>query len=345
MLRFVLNRVGQAIPLLFLVSLILFVLMQSIGDPVATLGGRQPVDEADRIRLRCQLGLDQPIIMQYVYWVIGNDWAALDTNCDGRVSGDDTPGTLRGVLRGDFGVSLTPGDRRPVLEVIGERIPPTLLLMVPAQLLIIVIGIALGIVSALRQYSLFDNVVTGLSYVFQSMPIFLIALGLVYIFSVYLRLLPGAGAGMYDPLGDRSAMDVLRHMILPVTALTLISVASYSRYMRANMLEVIGADYVRTARAKGLRERAVTLVHVLRNAALPVVTLIGLDLGGLITGAVVTESIFGWPGTGRLFIDALGSSNYPVLMGLLMIAALSVVVFQILTDIAYTWLDPRIRFS
>jgi peptide/nickel transport system permease protein len=340
MARYIARRLLQAVPLLFLISLILFALMQTVGDPVATMGGRQPLDDADRIRLRCQLGLDQPILTQYVFWLIGNDWTILDTNCNGVIDEGDTYGRQRGVLRGDFGNSIT--DRRPVTTVIGEKVGNTLLLMVPAQALIIVIGIGIGIYSALYQYSLMDNVMTALSYIFQSMPIFLIALILVYTFSVNLGWLPPNG--MFDPLGDRSFLDVLRHMILPVSALTLISVAGYSRYMRANMLEVLNADYVRTARAKGLPERDINLIHALKNASLPIVTLIGLDLGSLIAGAVVTESIFAWPGMGSLFLTALGRDDYPVLMGILMLTTVSVIVFQLLTDIAYTWLDPRIRY-
>jgi len=340
MARYIARRLLQAVPLLFLISLILFALMQTVGDPVATMGGRQPLDDADRIRLRCQLGLDQPILTQYIFWLIGNDWTLLDTNCNGSLDDGDTYGKQRGVLRGDLGSSIT--DRRPVGAVIGEKIGNTLLLMVPAQILTILIGVSVGIYSALRQYSLLDNIVTALSYVFQSMPIFLIALLLVYLFSVSLNVLPPNG--MFDPLGDRSALDVLRHMILPVSALTLISVAGYSRYMRASMLEVLNADYVRTARAKGLAERDVNLIHALKNASLPIVTLIGLDLGSLIAGAVVTESIFAWPGMGSLFLTALGRDDYPVLMGILMLTTLSVIVFQLLTDIVYTWLDPRIRY-
>ncbi|GAB4547527.1 MAG: ABC transporter permease [Anaerolineae bacterium] len=340
MARYIAKRTLQAIPLLFLISVILFVLMQSIGDPVATMGGRQPLDERDRIRLRCQLGLDQPILTQYVYWLIGNDWTTLDTNCNGQIDSEDGTGNLYGVLRADFGTSIT--DRRPVTVVIGERIGNTLLLMIPAQILIIILGLGIGIFSALRQYSFLDNLFTALSYIFQSMPIFLIALMLVYIFAVNLKLLPPNG--MFDPLGDRSFVDVIRHMILPVSAITLISVAGYARYMRANMLEVLNADYVRTARAKGLAEPRVTLVHALKNASLPIVTLIGLDLGSLIAGAVVTESIFAWPGMGSLFLERLGRDDYPVLMGILMLTTLSVIVFQLLTDIAYTWLDPRIRY-
>jgi peptide/nickel transport system permease protein len=341
MARYIIRRILQAIPLFFLISIIIFVLMQNIGDPVATMGGRQPLDEKDQARLRCQLGLNDPVLVQYAYWLVGNDWRSFA--CEEGAT--PAPGTRKGILRGDFGTSLS--DRRPVLQVIGDRIPNTLLLMIPAQLLIIVIGLGIGIFSALRQYSFMDNVLTGVSYVFQSMPIFLIALLLIYIFSVNFKAwgLPALPPnGMYDPLGDRSPGDVLLHMILPVLSLTLISCASYARFTRASMLETMNADYVRTARAKGMSERRINMIHVLKNACLPLVTLIGLDLGGLIAGATVTESLFSWPGLGSLFLDKLGRSDFPVLMGMFVLFTVSIIVFQLLTDIAYTWFDPRIRY-
>ncbi len=340
MIRFIARRLVQSALLLVFVSFVIFILMQNIGDPVATMGGRQPLDGADQVRLRCQLGLNDPILVQYAYWLVGNDFTTRE--CDGE---PPRPGTRRGILRGDFGTSLS--DRRPVTQVIGERVPNTLLLMIPAQILIVVFGVAIGIFSALRQYSFYDNLFTGLSYIFQSMPIFLIALLLIYIFSVNFKQwgLPALPPnGMYDPLGDRSASDVLAHMILPVLSLTLISVAGYARFTRASMLETMNADYVRTARSKGMSERRVNLVHVLKNACLPLVTLIGLDLGALITGATVTESLFAWPGLGSLFLDKLGFADFPVLMGMLVLFTLSIIAFQLLTDIAYTWFDPRIRY-
>jgi peptide/nickel transport system permease protein len=339
MARYIIRRIMQAVPLLLLISVIIFILMQNIGDPVATMGGRQPLDEKDQQRLRCQLGLNDSVIVQYIYWLVGNDWRAF--TCEG----DTFMGKRHGVLRGDFGDSLS--DRRPVTQVIGERLGPTLLLMIPAQLLIILIGIGLGIFSALRQYSWADNLLTGVSYIFQSMPIFLIALLFVYIFSVNFKNwgLPALPPnGMYDPLGDRSAWDILAHLILPVASITVIGVASYLRYTRASMLETLNADYVRTARAKGISDRQINLTHVLKNACLPLVTLVGLDFGGLIAGATVTESLFAWPGLGSLFIDKLGFADTPVLMGMLVLFTLSTIVFQLITDLAYTWFDPRIRY-
>lgn len=339
MYRYVLRRLLQAIPLLFLISAILFVLMLNSGDPLATLGGRQPPRPEDRARLQRQLGLDQPVLTQYVYWLIGNDWAVVDPETGAR-------GTRRGALRGDFGNSLV--TRQPAIEVITQRLPNTLILMVSAEILIVVASLTVGIVSAVRQYSLLDTALTTGAFVTYSIPVFLMALMLMYIFAVSFRRwgLPYLPiSGMFDPVVGPTPQQVIRHMILPVLTISLISIASYSRYIRSTMLEVINSDYIRTARAKGLSERRTLTIHAFKNASLPIVTLIGLDLPFLLAGAVVTETIFAWPGMGRMFIDHLNRSDYPVLMGLLMMISVAVVLFQLLTDIVYTWLDPRIRFT
>ncbi len=343
MLNYIIRRLVQAIPLLFLISLLLFVLMQAFGDPIASLGVRTPPRPADRERLRRQLGLDQPVYVQYIVWLAGNDWMKIDMDGDGVA---ETPGKRLGILRGDFGNSLV--DKRPVSEIITERLPNTLLLMVTVELVIIIFSLLIGVYSAVRQYSFFDNLVTGLSFVGYSMPIFLIALLLMYLFSVNFKIwglpyLPTVG--MFDPQVGRTPGQIALHMILPVLSLSIVSIAGYSRYVRSSMLEVLGLDYIRTARAKGLRERLVIARHALRNATLPFVTLIGLDIPFLLAGAVVTESIFGWPGTGRLFVERTSQSDFPVLMGILMMTAIAVVVFQLLTDIAYSFLDPRIQIK
>jgi peptide/nickel transport system permease protein len=343
MVNYILRRLAQAIPQLFLISIILFMLMQAFGDPIASLGVRTPPRPADRERLRRQLGLDQPVYVQYLVWLIGNDWMKIDMDGDGV---PETPGRRLGVLRGDLGNSLI--NKRPVLELVTERIPNTLLLMVTVEIVIIVFSLLIGVSSAVRQYSFFDNFVTGLSFVGYSIPIPLIALLMMYLFSVNFKewglpYLPTVG--MFDPKVGRTPGQIALHMVLPVLALSIISVAGYSRYVRSSMLEVLGQDYVRTARAKGLREKMVVMKHALRNATLPFVTLIGLDLPFLLAGAVVTESIFAWPGTGRLFVTHTAQSDFPVLMGILMMTAVAVIFFQLLTDIAYSYLDPRIRIE
>jgi len=343
MTTYILRRLGQAVPQLFIISIILFALMQSFGDPVATLGARTPPKPEDKERLRRMLGLDQPVYVQYLTWLVGNDWQKLDMDGDGV---PETPGPRKGILRGDFGNSLV--TRRPVLEMIGDRLPNTLLLMITAEIVIIGLSLAIGLYSALRPYSFFDNFVTGLSFVGFSMPVFWLALSLMYLFAVNFRrwglpYLPTVG--MFDPQVGKTPWELIKHMVLPVTTLAIISIAGYSRFVRASVLEVLGQDYVRTARAKGVRAMAVVWQHALPNAALPFITLIGLDIPFLLAGAVVTERIFAWPGTGRLFLDHTERADFPMLMGILMFIALAVVVFQIITDVVYSLVDPRIRLN
>jgi peptide/nickel transport system permease protein len=213
---------------------------------------------------------------------------------------------------------------------------------------IILFSLLIGVYSATKQYSFFDNLVTGLSFIGFSMPIFLIALLSMYLFSINFKewglpYLPTVG--MFDPQIGKTTGQVLLHLVLPVASLSIISIAGYSRYLRSSVLEVLQLDYIRTARAKGLRERLVIMKHAVRNALLPFVTLIGLDIPFLLAGAVVTESIFAWPGTGRLFVERTAQSDFPVLMGILMMTAVAVIIFQLLTDITYSFLDPRIRIE
>lgn len=345
MTRYIIRRILQAIPLLFIVSVVLFILMQNLGDPIATMGGRSVTRSADRLRLTCQLGLDYPLHMQYAFWLAGNDWMpARDCNNDGIA---EREGERLGVLRGDFGTSIV-NRGKPVFEVISERIPNTLLLMITAEAVIVAAAILIGVYSALHQYSFLDNAISALSFVFYSMPIFMIALLSMFLFGVNFKAwgLPYLPTiGMYDPQVGNTPLQVAWHMVLPVLSIALISLAGYSRYIRSTMLEVLSQDYIRTARSKGLPRNDVVYVHALKNAALPIVTVVGLDLPLLLGGALVTERIFGWPGMGLLFLDRVSRSDVPVLMGILMLISVSVVVFQILTDIAYAWLDPRIRFN
>jgi len=343
MTRYILRRLLQAIPLLLIISAILFLLMEEMGDPLATFGGRRVLRSEDRARLTRQLGLDKPLWMQYVIWLAGNDWMRMDLDGDSIA---ESRGTRKGALRGDFGTSFI--TRRPVSEMIIERLPNTLLLMGTAEVVILMFALLIGITSALKRYSLYDHTITAFSFIGYSMPIPLLALGLMYLFAVNFKRwgLPYfPTVGVFDPAVGRTAPQIIWHMVLPVAALSTISVAAYSRYIRASMLEVINQEYIRTARAKGLQERMILLRHALKNAALPLVTLVGLDLPLLLGGAIVTEGIFAWPGMGRLFIDHTTRSDFPVLMGILMMISVAVVVFQLITDITYTFLDPRIRYE
>lgn len=357
MTQYILRRLLQAIPLLFITSLVIFILLRSAGDPLATVGERRPPRPEDLERLRLELGLDQPVFVQYLFWLIGNDWMRWDSDGDGvsdhafilplDANGDgepERPGRRLGVLRGDFGQSSV--TRQPAMEIILERLPNTLLLMLTAEVVTLVFALMIGIYAALRQYSLIDNVITAFSFITFSIPIFLLAIGLMYVFAVLFRQW---GLPYFPTVSSPSDADNLGEliwvMVLPVATISLVGIAGYSRFIRSNMLEVINSDYIRTARAKGLAERTILFRHAFKNAALPLATLIGLDLPTLLAGAVVTESIFAWPGMGRLFINHLSRLDYPVVMGLLMLITVAVVIFQLLTDIVYTWLDPRIRYA
>jgi peptide/nickel transport system permease protein len=343
MRRYIVRRLLQAIPLLLIISVALFLLMAEMGDPLATFGGRGVIKSKDRVRLTRQLGLDKPLWMQYATWLVGNDWQKLDLDGDGI---PESRGTRRGALRGDMGVSFV--TKRPVIEMIGERLPNTLLLMLVSEVVTLSIALVVGLTSALKQYSLYDHIVTTLSFIGYSMPIPLLALGLIYLLAVNLKRwgLPYfPTGGMFDPAAGPGFLQTVWHMVLPVGTLSLVAAAGYSRYVRSNMLEVIREDYIRTAHAKGLPGWRVVLRHALKNAALPLVTVVGMDLPFLLAGAVVTESIFAWPGMGRLFYDHTVRSDFPVLMGIMLIVSSAVVVFQIITDVTYTLLDPRIRFN
>jgi peptide/nickel transport system permease protein len=343
MTRYIVRRILQAVPLLLIISAILFVLINLMGDPIASFGGRRRLRPEDRARLTRQLGLDQPILVQYVIWLIGNDWMKIDLDGDGT---PDQYGTRQGVLRGDFGKSFT--EKRPALEIIGERIPNTLLLMLTSELAILAFSLLIGIYSALRQYSVLDYVFTGFSFIGYSMPVFWLALILMFVFAVNFKRwgLPYfPTVGMYDLAVGPTVGQIAWHMALPLITVSIISIAGYSRYVRAQMLEVINQDYIRTARAKGLPRWVVIRDHALKNAALPLVTIVGMDLPLLLSGALVTESIYAWPGMGRLFWDAAKDTDVPVIMGILVIISALVVVFQIITDITYTFLDPRIRYD
>jgi peptide/nickel transport system permease protein len=230
--------------------------------------------------------------------------------------------------------------------MIGQRLPMTLILMITAETITVILALLLGIISAVRQYSWVDNLITTFSFIGYSMPIFFIALGMMLIFAVQFKAwglpyLP-TGADIWDP---KDPVQLVRHMVLPVVCLIVIGVAGYSRFIRSSILEVLGLDYVRTARAKGLSERSVLYKHALRNAILPFITVLGLDIPFLIAGAVVTESVFSWPGMGRLFWEYAQRGDYPVVLGVLLIVSVAVVFFAIVTDVAYTFIDPRIRLG
>lgn len=339
MTQYILRRLLQALPLLFFISFVLFGLTNRLGDPLAIFAeSRQKPTAAQREELRRRLGLDRPVLEQYITWLVGNDWHDIDVKGDGS---EMARGTRHGVVRGDLGLSFV--TRKPAWTRIEERLPMTMVLMVPSYLITVILALAIGIYSAVRPYTFIDNLITGVSFFFYSMPIFFIALLTIYIFGVQFSQwgwpsLPIGGTG------DGTLGDLILHMVMPVFCLVSIQLAAYVRFIRSSMLEVMEQDYIRTARAKGISERFVVQRHALKNAALPLITIIGLDLPFLLAGAVVTERVFAWPGMGRLFIESFERADVPVMMAILMLLCVLVVVFQILTDIVYTWFDPRIRY-
>lgn len=315
--RYVIRRLLQSLPLLFAISVVSFAILKfTPGGPLSAYEGNPDFTETDRLRLEKAFGLDQPLPVQYVSW-------------------------LGAFLRLDWGYSFA--SHQPVLSLIGERLPNTLYLMGTVFMVVLLIAIPIGVFTAMKQYSVFDHVITGATFAFLSTPTFWLGLLLIILFGLQLRWLPLGG--MATPGADFDLGDRARHLILPVMTLALVQVGGHVRYLRASMLETIGQDYMRTARAKGLPERILVMRHAFKNAAIPLVTIVALDLPELFVGALVTEQIFGWPGMGRLFWDAATRSDYPVLQGILAVSSALIILANLAADVLYGYLDPRIRYS
>lgn len=315
--RYILRRLVQALPLLLGISVAAFAILRAIpGGPLSAYENNPNITQADIERLERAFGLDRPIPEQYLSWL-------------GRF------------LTGDWGYSYA--SHLPVLQLIGERFPNTLYLMSVVYVVTLLVAIPIGVFTALRQYTWFDHLVTGLTFTAYSMPTFWLGLLLIIVFGLYLRLFPLGGIS--TPGTSFDIVDRLRHLVLPVATLAFVGAAHYVRYLRASMLETISQDYVRTARAKGLAERVVVGRHALKNAAIPLVTVAALDLPELFVGALVTETIFGWPGMGRLYWDAATRSDYPIIMGILTVSAGLIILANLIADVMYAYLDPRIRYT
>lgn len=300
--------------LLVLVSMIGFALLHlAPGGPLSQFAITPGMSAEALARIAHQMGLDRPLPIQYL------DWAGH-------------------LLSGDWGRSYR--DQQPVLAVIASHLWATLELMVSSTLLAMLVGTWVGVLGAVRPYSVADYLATIGAMVGLSIPTFWFGLIMIYVFSVWLGWLPSGD--MYAS-GDGTLLDYLRHLVLPCLVLTLVTVATWSRYMRAAMLDVTGQDYIRTARAKGVGRRAVLVRHAMRNAMLPMITIAGLQLPTLLGGALVTETVFTWPGMGRLFLDSIGYRDYPVVMGILMFSALLVLAGNLAADLLYVVADPRIR--
>ncbi len=377
MTKFIVRRSLGLLPLLLGVVLISFLLMKMApGGPQAQFQGNKKItqEQVDAWLKRWCLkppNAAAPITDQVVgimeefggwFGILNCNKGGLDALFSDQGGLNILPAALgggsNGLAHGDLGFGIKSG--RPVTELIAERIPATLILAGTALVLWVGIAILLGVYAAVHRYSLFDQTVTLLSYVFYSLPTFWLGLNMIFIFGVALRVFPTAGiittrdwppfgtTQYWDAFGlnpGAAIGDIARHLVMPVATLVAVNIAADSRFVRAAMLETLGQDYVRTAKAKGLRQRVVVGKHAFRNAMLPVVTNVALEIPFLFSGAIVTETIFTWPGMGRLFIDSIGARDYFVIMGLLLVTSVITLFANLLADVVYAVVDPRIRYD
>ncbi|MBX5446881.1 ABC transporter permease [Sphaerobacter sp.] len=309
--RFIIRRLLQSILVVIGVTLLVFVVLFKTGDPVVLLVSPDATKEEIE-QIRHELGFDRPWYVQYADF-------------------------MSDALRGDFGISLR--QKQPVFKLVVERIPATLELAIAAFIISIVVAIPVGIISATQRNSIWDNLSMGFALLGQSLPVFFLGVMLIFIFAGQLKVLPSYGRG------DGTLVGELRHLILPAVTLATFTLARTARLVRSSLLEVLGLEYVKTARAKGLAERVVILRHALQNALIPVVTVLGLELGTLLGGAVITETVFAWPGVGRLVINAIQQRDFPVVVGAVTLVAVMFVVINLVVDVLYGVLDPRVRYS
>ncbi len=317
-MQYLLRRVLINIPILFMVTVIIFVLINLAPGSVVDFYVNEEIGitREDLAHVEERFGLNDPIPVRYLKW-------------------------LGATFRGDLGFRFKNGDN--VAEVLVVRLGRTMLLMGTALTLGAVTGITLGVFIGLRQYSFWDFTLTGLSFVGISMPAFVAGIFGLYLFSVQLHWFPSGG--MQTVGQEFSVLDLLYHLALPAGTLAVFNLATYMRFTRFSMLEVKAEDYIRTAQAKGLPDRTVTWRHVFRNAMLPVVTIIGLSIPQLVAGALFIETIYSWPGMGSLFVDAVSSRDYPMVMGIMLVTAIVVLAANLATDLAYAVFDPRIRYD
>ena len=318
--RYIIRRLLQALLLLALLSVGMFLLIHALpGGPEQVIFNPR-LSAAGRAAIRARFGLDQPLYIQYLKW-LGN------------------------AIVGDFGFSFV--TNQPVSELLIERFPATLQLFSFALVLALILAITIGVISAVRQGSVTDYGLTTLSYFGIAMPVFLLGLFAQNIFGVWLHILPVSGTSTlgftFDPFN--AFLDRFEHLILPMLVLAVSFIAGWSRYMRASMIEVSKQDYMRTARAKGVAPVPLLIRHALRNAVIPLITVVALDFGQVAGGATITEGVFAWPGMGLLFLDSLTNRDFPVLLAMLMISAVFVIGFNLIADLLYGVMDPRIRYS
>lgn len=319
MFKYVLRRILQMIPVFIGVTMLLFLLRAPgvlPGDPIRLIAGERSLPEGTIRQIEEEYHLNEPLVVQYGYYV-------------------------KDLLRGDLGESFQ--KNRDVTTIFAEKFPFTIRLALSAILIELVFGILAGVISAVRQYSVWDVLVTLSTSVLVAVPVFWLGMLLQMFFGIKLK--QWTGGAIYLPISGMGSPPDLVHLILPSVTLASVSTAYVARIMRTQMLEAMGQDYIRTAKAKGLTERAVVFRHALKNALIPVVTYVGIDLGALMGGAILTETIFSWPGVGREIFLAVGQRDWPVVIGGVIIIVVIVMVVNLLVDISYAVLDPRIRYG
>ncbi len=315
--KYILKRLLIAIPVFFGITILAYFISSMMpGGPLEALATDPSLTAAEIERRKIELGLNQPVIVQYLKW-------------------------LEQLLQGNLGHSYR--TNLPVLSTILERLWPTLLLTLAATVVSLVVSLPLGILAGLKPYSFWDYLSSGLSFFMAATPNFFVGLLFIYVFSVILGVLPMGG--MYDSTGIPTWGMLFRHMIMPTIVLAFQQIGSLIRYMRGSILEVMQEDYIRTAKAKGLKFYAVVVGHALKNALIPIITMVGMSIPTMVGGAVVTEQIFGWPGVGSLMVLSINARDYPVIMGITVIVALIVLIGNLITDLVYSVADPRISYK
>ena len=358
MIKYIIRRLVQSIPTFFGITIFAYLLLWlAPGSIIDRLYFSPNSRLEDRERLKTQLGINDPFHIQYLRWLIGDDWLRWDTDGDGvsdqafelisplDADGDgepEPPGENYGILRGDFGRSFI--KKKPVMDVIVANLPATLELGIAAVVTSLVIGIPVGVVSAVTRGRLFDNVSRVMAVIFDAVPNFWLCYILLYIFSIWLDIFPIGGRcvpnlyGVCPPLFQR-----IGYLILPTIVFSAGFIALFSRYVRTSTLEVLNQDYIRTARAKGLSPRTVNFRHAMRNAMIPVATLLGPIITNVWAGAIIIERVFAWPGVGRIAFTSAIQQDYPVVMGIVIFASIATIAGFLLSDILYVLIDPRIR--
>ena len=358
MIKFIARRLVQSIPTILGITLISYLLLWiSPGSVIERLYFAPNITAETRARLSAQLGIDDPFHIQYLRWLVGDDWLRWDSDGDGIADqafepleqldedGDgvpEPPGENYGILRGDFGRSFI--KKQPVLDVIMANLPATLELGLAAILTSLVIGIPVGVLSAVTKGRMFDNVSRVMAVIFDAVPNFYLGYILLYVFGVLLGIVPLGGRCVPNLYGVcPSLFERFIYLLLPTIVFAAGFVALFSRYVRTSTLEVLSQDYIRTARAKGLAPRAVNFRHAMRNAMIPVATLLGPIVTNVWAGAIVIETVFAWPGVGRIAFNSAIQQDYPVVMGIVIFASLGTILGFLLSDILYVFIDPRIR--